>query len=302
MTTIHVDEDGNIRKGPPLPLPLILDGIYETSTRSSYLNASGNESQIPPPMTGRRALAGMSTEQLRHATASAEPVENGFHFGHVENDENGEVDADQMRGINQQPYAPFMRMLYTPHSREGSLFTSQRRPPPGAPADPGPGLPRAPGGGVAPPAALSGQGKFRGPGLNGGGLSGRSRGAGTTAFDAARANEAEDAIGAMLSSRKGLGSVTNRMHTAQQRGASGPWNPLEMMSEQASKVLSDAGTYALSKGASAASKILHHGINKAAKGAKKIFGVSKKSKSKKKKHRCKSCQKKGKSCNACSGG
>ncbi len=306
MTTIHVDESGNIRKGPPLPLPTILDGIYETSTRSSYLNVSGNESFIPPPVTGRRALSSLSGEQLRSATAEAEPVENGLHHGHIMNDENGEVDAGQLSGINQVAYAPFMRMLYTPHSSEGSMFTSQKRTPHGAPANEGPGLPRAPGGGVASRAALAGDGGFRGGGLNGGGLGGRTKRANVTDFDAGRSNQEEDRRVELLNAHGAIGGPTNRLKMAQQRAFSGGWNPLEMMSEQAAKVLSDAGTYALTKGAKTAGAILHHGIHSASNALKGAFGVhknhkkGKKDKKKKKKSKkCSECSRKGKACRDC---
>lgn len=301
--TIHVDENGNIRKGPPLPLPRVLDGIYETSTRSSYLNTSGTESNIPPPITGRATLASMSPEELRHATSHAEPVENGLHHGHVMNDDNNDLDESELAGINQVPYAPFMRMLYTPYNTQGTLFTSQKRPPPGAPKDPGPGLPKAPGGGVAPPAAIAGEGGVRGGGLHGGGLSGRTKRAGLTDFDAGRANAEEERRIAQLGTGSiPFGSVTNRLKQAQQRGFADGWNPLEMASEQAAKVLSDAGTYALKKGSSAVAKIMHHGISSASKKLKGAFGVSKKSKKKsKKKSSCKKCARKGHKCKKCRG-
>lgn len=277
--TVHVDEQGNIRKGPPLPIPIVLDGVYETSTRSSYLNVSGTESYINPPMTGRGALAGMTDEEFRNAASHSEPVGNAFHHGHVLNDENNELDDDQLSGLNQVPYAPFMRMLYAPHSSDGTLFTSQHRPPPGAPGAGGPPVLRAPGGGVTTAAAIEGQGGFRGGGLHGGGLSGKN-GRTITDFDAGRSNaEEERRIAGLKSGGASLGSTTNRLRTAQQRGYAGGWNPLEMVNAQAARIVSNSESY-------------HHPTRN------KGLGVHK---SHKPKTKCKKCQKSGKSCKKCSG-
>lgn len=150
---IHVDENGNIRKGAPTSLPPVISGAFQTTGNAPpYLNYVGNESQIQSPPSGGNIIT--NPKLSRNGEYDVNAVDQGQHFGHVLNDDNGELDERELQGISQIPAQALFNLVYAPHSGDGSLFTTQLPPPPGAPvsrrAAAGPGLPRAPGGGVAP--------------------------------------------------------------------------------------------------------------------------------------------------------
>lgn len=230
---MFVDEMGNIQKGPPLPLPRVLDRAYDLSVRSSCMNEVGAESYIPPPISGRQTLAHISPHELRHATAAAEPVENGLHHGHVLNDPNGELDARELAGVNQVPLTAMMNMAYDPFLNDGmnNMFVSAAPPPPGI-AVGRPGLPRPSGGGVATRQAILGVG---GPGAS---AAARRGGTLNTAFDVGRQKRSEES---MLTSTMGSGSagaVTSSMGRAAKMAAvDSAFTPIEMSSAQVQKVI-----------------------------------------------------------------
>lgn len=284
---LHVDENGNLRKGPPLPLPILLDGVHDTATGRAFVNAVGNESQISTAVTGLGTLSRLGDNELSFAAAASEPVDNGLHFGHVLNDPNGELDESELMGIAQyMPTQAIMNLTYAPWTPEGSLFTSALPPPPGAAADAGgdSAFARAPGGGVAPRDALL----ATGAGPTG---TGRMTGVGRTAFDVGRVDVAEERrlreMAPSSAGRREISSVTNRLARASARSAEGGWNPLEMMSTQAASVLKDAGTYAIKKGGQA---LYNHAVHYAKRGYDKLHsltGASKKIHKKRKERKAK---------------
>ena len=256
---IHVDETGNLRLGPPLPLPTLIDGIYEGVSMvrggNAYNNTLGNESQVPPPPTGYETLSRLGgTDQLRHGLAHAEPVENGLHHGHVMNDPNGLLDEHELAGYlpNLLPAALTFRNAYVPHLEEGDMFQSCLPPPPGAPIrNLKPQLPRAPGGGVAPRTAPGG--------VSGGYMMDQRRGQNSaqSVYDSVNLVERD----AMKNNHMQLGVVGLAGHAEEPRGkqnlpggdngrlgyarkvaAEGDRNPLEMVNRQSAGVLSSVAS------------------------------------------------------------
>ena len=235
MPRIHIDENGNVAAGPSLPLPLVLDGVFQTSSRSSYLNDNGNESGIPPPPSGRGVVNDFSRRYpggLHNAYSHKEPVDNGLHHGHVMNDANGLLDESELSGITQFPARAMVSLAYAPHIGEGTLFTTQSAPPPGtsgAGAGYGGGLPRAPGGGVAPR-----QPPYGTP-LGPGDLRLKNR---LSVYDAARVDKSEDKLAAEMSvDPRQFGSIERRMKTAQKLAGTGDYNPLETINAQGAAIL-----------------------------------------------------------------
>jgi hypothetical protein len=252
---VHIDESGNIRLGPPLPLPSLIDGIFEGASAvrggNAYNNPLGNESQVPPPPTGYRTLSNIPDSQLRHSLAYADPVENGLHHGHVMNDYNGNLDEHELAGYlpNVLPAAITLRNAYVPHLEEGDMFQSCLPPPPGsAAARARPGLPRAPGGGVAPRVAPGG--------VDGGYLQDRQRGQNSTQSvydsvniverDAMKNNHLQLGVVGLAGKsdvdkgKKDLpgGGADGRLGYARKVAAEGDRNPLEMVNPQSARVIS----------------------------------------------------------------
>lgn len=228
---IHVDTMGNIRKGAPSGLPPVISGALNFMGGSvPYLNPVGNESQIPPPPSGRNILAGhpaLSEDPASERTA----VDQGSHFGHVLNDDNAELDGDELKGISQIPAQALYNLVYAPHSTEGSIFTSQHASLPGARARAGEGgAPRAPGGGVGP--TLD---KYIGYDDSADAHRALQRGAGgdgINPYDAA-ATGGGGGEGSRMGIRAGA-----ELHKARLLAGAGVGNTLEMVNPQAQAVLS----------------------------------------------------------------
>ena len=237
---VHVDEAGNIRKGPPLPMPLVLDGAYALSTRSSYVNEIGPESMFPPPISGRATFNLLREDELYSATHTAEPVENGLHHGHVLNDPNGELDRNELAGVNQVPATAMLNMAYDPFLNDGmnNLFTTQGPPPPGV-SEGGPGLPRAPGGGVTTREAILAAGGA------GGSEAARRRGGAagsmSTAFDVARESRRAESNGVGFGGSAG-GVTRDLGRAARMAAVDSAFTPIEMTSAQAQRVLNGSST------------------------------------------------------------
>jgi len=219
----HVDEMGNVSRGAPLPLPKVIDGIFVTTSRSSSLNNVGNESQIPPPPSGRLALdyAEKNPREFYHAISHAEPVENGMHHGHIMND--GGNNEDEMADIMGQltiPYSTALHLAAGFHpDDDNALFTTQT---PHKNGNSDTSLPRAPGGGVAPRMTEDGSGSGAHEIRN-------KYGALENAYDSAY----QDSGAAMPE----FADVTSNIAAGQKLANTGEFNPLEMANAQQQGVL-----------------------------------------------------------------
>jgi len=168
VPNLHIDANGNIRRGPPLSIPMVIGGSFGTTMGSNgtpYVNPVGNESQIPAPISGYNIMA-RGEDAMYNPEIEREPVGQGDHYGHVVNDYNAQIDSRAMSGITQIPSQNLFNLLYQPYTAEsshGNMFSTQLPPPPGAPhseraaqrlAGLSAGRPRIPGvGGVGPVAS-----------------------------------------------------------------------------------------------------------------------------------------------------
>lgn len=231
---LTIDGNGNVAKGAPLPIPRVIPGALVSPTLGGnipYVNPVGNESQIPSPLSGlpllRRGGADIYNPEIER-----DPVNQGSHFGHVMNDEEGELDSQQLNGINQIPAQAVFNFMYQPYTAEGSLFTTQLPPPPGAPLsaaarERGPGSherPRIPGvGGVGPTAGQYSHAQY--------GQSRREKGRTVSIYD-------EESSAAAKDSRAHTSSFKTSASLAKARllAGSGVGNTLEMVNPQSQKV------------------------------------------------------------------
>lgn len=234
--SLHVNELGNVLKGPPLPIPRVINGVLAPTMGAGvpYVNPVGNESQIPSPPSGLRTLMMARGGDLDNPEAQRNAVDQGSAFGHVLNDDEGELDASQLNGINQIPAQAVFNFMYQPFTGEGSLFTTQSAPPPGAPLSAaaaaarmasGREKPRIPGvGGVGPKASEYN----RGPHNNYRNEKGRS----VSIYD-------EESSAAARDSRAHRTSFTTSASLTKARllAGSGVGNPLENVNPQAQKVM-----------------------------------------------------------------
>lgn len=234
IPNLHVDENGNIRKGAPLRIPPVISGSLAPTLGAQipYVNPVGNESQIPAPPSGFNILRRGGMDAY-NPEVDRQPVNQGSHFGHVMNDEEGELDNQQLNGITQIPAQAVFNFMYQPFTSEGSLFTTQSRPPPGAPVSAasaaargmGQGRPRIPGvGGVGPMASQYSTNSSSS-------FARREKGRSVSIYD-------EESSAAAKDSRKGTSSFKTSASLAKARllAGSGVGNTLEMVNPQSQAV------------------------------------------------------------------
>lgn len=236
IPNLHVDENGNIRKGAPLRIPRVISGSLAPTLGAQipYVNPVGNESQIASPPSGFNIMRRGGMDAY-NPEVDRQPVNQGSHFGHVMNDDEGELDNQQLTGITQIPAQAVFNFMYQPFTSEGSLFTTQSRPPPGAPvgaaaaARVGPGggggKPRIPGvGGVGPMASQYSKD-------NSHSFARSEKGRSISIYD-------EESSAAAKDSRKGTSSFKTSASLAKARllAGSGVGNSLEMVNPQSQAV------------------------------------------------------------------
>lgn len=244
---LHVNEIGNILKGPPLRIPGVIPGAFASTmnmggSQAPYVNPVGNQSQIGPPVSGLPLVLRGGRSAIVNDEVEREPVGQGSSFGHVLNDEEGELDARQLNGINQIPAQATFNLMYQPYSAEGSLFTTQLPPPPGAPLSSAAAAratassverPRIPGVGGLGPRAHEYKNKDSSSSRN---SSSREKGRSVSVYDAVSSAVARD-------SRSGRSGLRTSANLAKARliasSGVGVGNSLEAVNPQSQRILAD---------------------------------------------------------------